>query len=106
MSADGEAASTGGHDGPASQPVQGRGNLEESVRNDLAQQEQEEQERAEEISARFGETLKSPTGGAVVAGTVVLGAAVLWGAAETALGAGAAYGAYWLIRKLRPSHER
>ena len=53
---------------------------------------------------RLGETAKTPAGGAVVTGAVVLGAASLFGVAPVALGAGAAYGIYLYVNRRR-SHE-
>jgi hypothetical protein len=47
--------------------------------------------------------LGAPATGGTVAGTVVLGAALLWGPLEAALGAGAAYAAYKYTRKRRAS---
>lgn len=55
--------------------------------------------------ARLGEFLKKPSVGASVTGTVVLGAAAVFGVVEAAVAAGAAYAAYRLLRK-RPSGER
>jgi hypothetical protein len=48
---------------------------------------------------RLGDSIKSPTGGATIAGAVGLGAATLFGVVETLVGAGAAYGVYRLVCK-------
>jgi len=51
--------------------------------------------------------LKTPAGGATVSGSVVLGAAALFGVLETTLAAGAAYVAYHALRrKRRPTPPR
>jgi hypothetical protein len=45
---------------------------------------------------------KSPAGGATIAGGTALGAAAVFGALPTLLGAGAAYVTYLVVRKRRP----
>ena len=48
---------------------------------------------------RLSDSLKSPTGGATIAGAIGLGAATVFGVVETLVGAGAAYGVYRLVCK-------
>jgi hypothetical protein len=48
---------------------------------------------------RVAEVMKRPLAGAAVAGGVVIGAVAIFGLAEVAVGAGAAYVAYRLIKK-------
>jgi hypothetical protein len=48
---------------------------------------------------RLGDSIKSPTGGATIAGAIGLGAATLFGVVETLVGAGAAYSVYRLVCK-------
>jgi hypothetical protein len=47
----------------------------------------------------LGKFIKSPATVGTITGAVVLGAAVLWGALEASIGAGAAYLAYRVLRK-------
>jgi hypothetical protein len=47
----------------------------------------------------IGDSLRSPTGGATIAGVIGLGAATIFGVVETLVGAGAAYGVYRLVCK-------
>jgi len=57
--------------------------------------------------ANAGTSLKkaveSPAGGATIAGGAALGAAAMFGALPTLLGAGAAYVTYLLVRKKHPN---
>jgi hypothetical protein len=48
---------------------------------------------------RLSNSIKSPTGGATIAGAIGLGAATVFGVVETLVGAGAAYGVYRLVCK-------
>jgi hypothetical protein len=48
---------------------------------------------------RLSDSIKSPTGGATIAGAIGLGAATLFGVVETLVGAGAAYGVYRMVCK-------
>ena len=52
---------------------------------------------------RLSDSLKSPTGGATIAGAIGLGAATVFGVVETLVGAGAAYGVYRLVCKRQRS---
>jgi hypothetical protein len=54
---------------------------------------------------RLGRAMKKPATGAAIAGTVTIAAAILWGAAEAAVGAGAAYVVYRLLRRRAMGHE-
>jgi hypothetical protein len=49
--------------------------------------------------------MKNPAAIGTAAGAVVLGAAAVWGALETAVGAGAAYVTYRLLRRRHESTE-
>lgn len=49
--------------------------------------------------------LRKPTTGAALTGAVVIGAAVVFGAAETAVGAAAAYVTYRIIRGRRAARQ-
>jgi hypothetical protein len=61
-------------------------------------------ERDQKKGGRLGDVMRKPPVGASVAGGIVLGAAWMFGALEAAIAAGAAYGAYHLLRK-RSSDE-
>jgi hypothetical protein len=52
---------------------------------------------------RLSNSIKSPTGGATIAGAIGLGAATVFGVVETLVGAGAAYGVYRLVCKRQRS---
>ena len=54
---------------------------------------------------RFSQFMKRPSVGASIAGAVVLGAAAGFGVLEAAVGAGAAYAAYRLLRGRGSSTE-
>jgi hypothetical protein len=56
-------------------------------------------EEGKTAARRVGQAAAKPVTGAAIVGAVVVAAAVLWGAAEAAVGAGAAYLAYRLLRK-------
>jgi len=53
----------------------------------------------EHEDGRIASMLKTPSAGAAISGTIVLGAAAVFGVLETAVAAGAAYFAYRLLRK-------
>ena len=57
--------------------------------------------RVRGVGHRMERTMEKPVMGAVVAGGAVLAAAVIWGAAEAAVAAMAAYGVYRIIRRAR-----
>jgi|HubBroStandDraft_6_1064221.scaffolds.fasta_scaffold1363691_2 hypothetical protein len=67
----------------------------------------EEEHAAESRNApsRFGQLMKTPSAGAAISGTLVLGAAAVFGVLETSVAAGAAYFAYRLLRK-KPESNR
>ncbi|MCL2450870.1 MAG: hypothetical protein FWD17_18150, partial [Polyangiaceae bacterium] len=48
---------------------------------------------------RITDSIRTPTGGATVAGVIGLTAATMFGVVETLVGAGAAYGVYRLVCK-------
>jgi hypothetical protein len=48
---------------------------------------------------QFGQTLKKPTTGAALAGAAIVGSALVFGIAETAVGATAGYLAYRVLKK-------
>jgi hypothetical protein len=50
---------------------------------------------------RWKQAIKGPVTGATVTGAVVLGAVLVFGFAEAAVGAGAAYVAYRILKKRR-----
>lgn len=54
---------------------------------------------------RLGGVIKQPSIGASITGVAVLGAAAAFGWLEAAVAAGAAYGAYRLLRKKAPEKE-
>jgi hypothetical protein len=54
----------------------------------------------------LGHVFKTPSAGAAVSGTLVLGAAAVFGVLETAVAAGAAYVAYQLLRKKEPPRNK
>jgi hypothetical protein len=61
-------------------------------------------QRDQKQGGRLGNAMRKPSVGAGVAGGIVLGAAWMFGVLEAAVAAGAAYGAYHLLRK-RSSDE-
>jgi len=66
-----------------------------------------EEERAGEhaiTAERVREAILKPVVGAAVAGGLVIAAAAVWGAAEAAVGAAAAYGMYRLLHRHRSHH--
>jgi hypothetical protein len=52
---------------------------------------------------RMGDVMKTPSVGASITGALVLGVAATFGVLEAAIAAGAAYGAYRILRKKRPA---
>jgi len=52
----------------------------------------------------LAELARRPAAGGTIAGAVVLGAAALFGALEAAVGAGAGYLAYRVLRRRRAAH--
>jgi hypothetical protein len=93
----------------------GQGNAPTVIRPESAQSEQRQESAQSAQSGQGGELLKkeehaigkwmtSPATIGTVTGTVVLGAAVFFGALEAAIGAGAGYIAYRVLRKGAPRH--
>jgi hypothetical protein len=63
-------------------------------------------EEDKDMLTRLRESIGSPTGGAVIAGTIGLGAATLFGVVETLVGVGAALGVYRLVCKRQQPRSR
>jgi hypothetical protein len=82
---------------PSPQP-QGQAAPQPQPSSEMAQTEMTADEAGNAI-ARVGELMKKPAVGGSVAGAIALGAAVVFGAWEAAVGAGVAYVAYRLLRK-------
>jgi hypothetical protein len=58
------------------------------------------------VFERLSDSLRSPTGGATIAGAIGLGAATMFGVVETLVGAGAAYGVYRLVCKRQQGGQK
>jgi hypothetical protein len=100
MNQDERQATSAQHDG-APQPHEP---YAEDVQTALATRPAGKPSERKGAMQRIGDTAKTPAGGAVVTGAIVLGAASLFGAGPVALGAGAAYGIYLYVNRRRP-HE-
>jgi hypothetical protein len=88
----------------------GQGNAPAVIRQESAQsgQKQESAGQGSELVKKeehaIGKLMTSPATIGTITGTVVLGAAVFFGALEAAIGAGAGYIAYRVLRKGAPQH--
>jgi hypothetical protein len=96
MSENPDQASGQEHNGPALRSATQQQEVHKSS-------EQPAQGAARKPLERIGGALKQPAAGATIAGAVVLGAASLFGPAETLLGAGAAYAVYLVAKRRRHS---
>jgi len=61
-------------------------------------------EESKQATMRLAEVLRKPSTGAAITGTLVLGAATVFGVVEATLAGGAALLAYRLLRKNQPQH--
>jgi hypothetical protein len=74
-----------------------------ATQQETAQDESDQQGKT--ALDRLADAMKRPLSGAAVAGGVVVGAVVIFGLAEAAVGAGAAYIAYRMIKKRQQTNR-